>query len=142
MDALNRKEAIIMGDDITPVTREEYCLKELAAGGGGSLDYVVPEQTLTLAEQPVMLGNNSLDDIDMNDNIIIKVEDSHATVCYLGLKKVEGGGEAEVAFVSEFEPSNYRVQLAKIESIWMFVITDSSNSILPGSYTVSAIRGF
>lgn len=49
MDALNRKEAIIMGDDITPVTREEYCLKELAAGGGsGSLDYVVPEQTATV----------------------------------------------------------------------------------------------
>lgn len=59
MDALNRKEAIIMGDDITPVTREEAILKgddiapitrsetvlkKLSEGGEGEL----PLSTTTL----------------------------------------------------------------------------------------------
>lgn len=48
VQALNRKEAIASGEDIAPVTREEYYLKGLAEGqGGGGLDYVIPEQTVT-----------------------------------------------------------------------------------------------
>lgn len=68
MDALNRKEAIIMGDDITPVTREEYCLKELAAGGSGSLDYVVPEQTVTFTEQTPTPTLQNVDASSLSDN--------------------------------------------------------------------------
>lgn len=43
VQALNRKEAIASGEDIAPVTREEYYLKGLAEGqgGGGDSDLVL-----------------------------------------------------------------------------------------------------
>lgn len=53
VQALNRKEAIASGEDIAPVTREEYYLKGLAEGqGGGGLEYV----TVTLS----MLGDGQI----------------------------------------------------------------------------------
>lgn len=77
MDALNRKEAIIMGDDITPVTREEYCLKELAAGGGsGSLDYVVPEQDVTFVTElesvQAVVTDVNVEGLQENNNVVVK----------------------------------------------------------------------
>lgn len=52
MDALNRKEAIIMGEDITPITREEYFVKELVNnGGGGGDNHVALAQSVTGVEE-------------------------------------------------------------------------------------------
>lgn len=51
---VNRKEAIIAGENIDPVTREEYYLKQLAdgSGGGGSTPtLLIAEQTVTTSPE-------------------------------------------------------------------------------------------
>lgn len=39
---VNRKEAIIAGESVTPVTREEYFLRMLATGEGAPVESVDP----------------------------------------------------------------------------------------------------
>lgn len=134
MDALNRKEAIIMGDDITPVTREEYCLKELAAGGGGSLDYVVPEQTLTFetGDSEVEIGENNLDDIQVGNSVIAKVYYSSQNFTeyywmYCAEEGLVGGSEA--------------LFFHKIDNKWKATL-NIPQAPYPLTTTISAIRGF
>ena len=46
MKPLTRKEAIINGDDITPVNRQEYWLKQMGGGSGGGGALVVGLSTV------------------------------------------------------------------------------------------------
>lgn len=43
---VNRKEAIIAGESVTPVTREEYFLRMLATGEGTPVDVVDPGENV------------------------------------------------------------------------------------------------
>ena len=79
VQALNRKEAIASGEDIAPVTREEYYLKGLAEGqGGGGLDYVIPEQTVTFQKYDnsnntfAVLENVNVEGLEIEDPVILK----------------------------------------------------------------------
>ena len=139
MDALNRKEAIIMGDDITPVTREEYCLKELAAGGGGGLDYVIPEQTVTLT------GSTNFVEIEADFSSIIETNNSPI----LAFTQTEDGyvykTYLQLLYTNEYEWSGENMDgiqaVVKNENgVWKFNIT--TRITYPLETTISAIRGF
>lgn len=138
VQALNRKEAIASGEDIAPVTREEYYLKGLAEGqGGGGLDYVIPEQTVTLTNAPVAIGSNNLDDVNEGDFIVIRTEGSRTEeIAYIGLSKTES------SFNSDKQNANYQINLAKQNNEWYIIIFNSQNTVLADTYTISAIRGF
>lgn len=90
---ITRKEAILNGDDITPVTREEYFAKNSVSGGGipsptaedvgkvltatvgSQTATLVPEQTLTnvSANTPVLLSNSTFDGIEVGDTVHVTI---------------------------------------------------------------------
>ena len=129
MDALNRKEAIIMGDDITPVTREEYCLKELAAGGGG-LDYVIPEQSFGLGTA----GEAELHDVIFEEGLII--------VKYV-LSGLGGTSYKSYEYISDEEGTGYYPVNPSDQA---YIAQENGKAILHGDSgttgTISALRGF
>lgn len=141
---MNRKEAIASGEDITPVTREEYYLKGLAEGqGGGGLEYVIPEQTVTLTDAPAEITNTDLDDFAIGDYIVLKMTAAgeNSTVC-VGLSKtiIEG----DIFFQAPSVIRNaIEIIVLKQNGIWLFVVANpSGEDVMAGTYTISAIRGF
>ena len=60
MDAITRKERIISGENLEPLTREEYFLKEYSGGGGGGGTTVVanPSGTATADLEKLQVGNS------------------------------------------------------------------------------------
>lgn len=64
---VNRKEAILAGENVAPVTREEYFVKEAVSngGGGGNPGYhvetqnvtIIPQQSVTTVENPDLGAN-------------------------------------------------------------------------------------
>ena len=59
MDALTRREKIISGENIEPLTREEWFLKEYGGGGGGGTTVVAnPSGTASADLTKLQVGND------------------------------------------------------------------------------------
>ena len=72
---VNRKEAIIAGENIDPVTREEYYLKQLAdgsgsGGGGGEPVTLIPEQSFTATEAEGNFYAGNLNGESLGDDVV------------------------------------------------------------------------
>ena len=72
---VTREEAILSGADVEPLSREEYFVQKRLAGGGG-LDYVIPEQTVTLTDHMATLEGVDVSSLNIGDYIIINIADS------------------------------------------------------------------
>lgn len=58
MDAITRKEKIISGENIEPLTREEYFLKEYGGGSGGTTVVANPSGTAGADLTKLQVGND------------------------------------------------------------------------------------
>ena len=59
MDAITRKEKIISGENLEPLTREEWFLKEYGGGGGGGTTVVAnPSGTASADLTKLQVGND------------------------------------------------------------------------------------
>ena len=138
VQALNRKEAIASGEDIAPVTREEYYLKELAEGqgGGGGLEYVIPEQTVTITDAPVE----------------IQVTGTLQEEVYILKVVFPGPGGAFYGSLIKLPAPIVNTWIASAPDDLIFTIKYADNkytllieqgdTTLSGTYPISAIRGF
>lgn len=70
---VTREEAILSGADVEPLSREEYFVQKRLAGGGGGLDYVIPEQTVTLESGSAQLNDVDVSEMEVLDYAFFKV---------------------------------------------------------------------
>lgn len=84
---VNRKEAILAGENVAPVTREEYFVKEAVSngGGGGNPGYhvetqpvtIVPQQSVTTVENPDMGASIGSITVTMPEDMLENPETLH-----------------------------------------------------------------
>ena len=103
----------------------EYTL----AGGGGGLEYVIPEQTVTITDSEVQIEASITDEY----YIIMKSTESGITG-YFAMRK-NNDGDYETAAVVNVSLYVY------YDNGWMFGISEN-DELKPGTYTISAIAGF
>lgn len=142
-----RLESILNGDDIAPVTREEYFLRKAASGSGegglppytsadkgkvltvgedaehGETTVIIPVQEITLVDEPVPV-NGSLDALNNGDSCTITVNGvSHPASC-----EVTADGK-------EIITQDGTIDIFEDDGTLYAVIGDP---IISGSYTISA----
>ena len=103
----------------------EYTL----AGGGGGLEYVIPEQTVTITDSEVQIEASITDEY----YIIMKSTESGITG-YFAMRK-NNDGDYETAAVVNVSLYVY------YDNGWMFGISEN-DELKHGTYTISAIAGF
>ena len=111
--------------------------------GGGSLEYVVPEQTVTVTDSPVVLSNVDDSDLQVNDvvvfHVVVQGQNAPNTYCY-GVVS-EGSGTIGILATLYEVSEDIQLVVMKQSGIWMTMITNQSQPY-PTTYTISAIKGF
>ena len=128
---VTREEAILSGADVEPLSREEYFVqKRLGEGGGGGLEYVIPEQSFGLGTA----GEAELHDVIFEEGLII--------VKYV-LSGFGGTSYKQYNYISDEEGTGYYPADPTDQS---YIDLENGKAILHGNSgtvgTISAIRGF
>lgn len=111
------------------------------AGGGGGLEYVIPEQTVTLTQSgsdgKVEITENGLDDLQAGDRIILKLfYVNFSSYSYIDMGKLEGNTvEGEIPMLGI-------AIISRVFDKWYFTIDTEEQGFFPQELTISAIRGF
>lgn len=103
------------------------------AGGGGSVEYVIPEQTVTITDNMVQIQvNDSINNLADDDWIIFRCLDSTQYLEYFALVMNNN-------IIMYMDYPMYMI--GKQNDEWFFVKQDPSDqSIAAGTYTISAIK--
>lgn len=139
---VTREEAILSGADVEPLSREEYFVQKRLGEGGGGLDYVIPEQTITIDGETnsYPLENVDLDNISVGENFILKVSMSGASsIKYVQLTATHVVEEGYEAWTLSDSGSLWGIVKEAPSTTWFLYPPEVIGT---GDLTLSAIRGF
>lgn len=151
---VTREEAILSGADVEPLSREEYFVQKRLGEGGGGLDYVIPEQTVTTGSLPnnkalrggvpnaTPIQNVNVSTLQNEDTIIVRLEHNNNPAQYIEFEYIDGDDGAFFAPVADIEPPIPFIE--NHSNNWYLCFRDSDEQLVTnlGIYTISAISRF
>lgn len=159
MEPITRKERILSGDDIEPITRLEYFLKEAAGGGGGGGGGGSSLPSYTSADKGKVLtigeGSSSTTEVIVPEQNVTTAYSSYATK-YMAPVEIDDVSQpsADYTYTMTINGTDYPVVINGWQywtsdheyiispnppdmTSWIFVV---SNAEAAGTYTVSLTR--
>lgn len=141
---VTREEAILSGADVEPLSREEYFVQKRLGegGGGGGLDYVIPEQTLQVYTE---FTGNIIHDVDVSglengDKVAARVVlPDMQPALYYGTYTTEGG---ENIAIPNADGDGGEINVGKMGDQWILVYLVSGNPSTLSSLTITVIKDF
>lgn len=143
MKALTRKEKILDGQDLTPLTRKEYFMKKAVSGGGGGGADIYIGTIITMADVPPLPEGYIMADIykELTQNspalVVVRLssdsDNSNSEKCVVAYPSMQ---EAKPAFLKLYDGSDFSV----IPSIG--IIDDHSQMMYPLVEDISQNRAY
>lgn len=111
------------------------------AGGGGGLEYVIPEQTVTITQNPVTISINDISGLQAGDEIIMKLSKAGDVMMNYWPLQMQGDGYLSGSYVRG--TTIFGVDITPSGSSGdLYIYNAATEEDAPGTYTISAVSGF